>query len=225
MKTKSIYKSALLLSIISFFFISSIVITNAAEAEITPTPTADEATVKSNLEERVKEIVSEKLSSSEAQIKNKLGQLSLVGYSGQVNNVSQNSITIKSQDEDLQVTFDDNTQFLKSGKTIKSDTIAIDDHLLVIGELNDKKDVLLANRVTVTSKPSFVTPKIYQGKTSNLNNSKRTFTLTMQNGDTQDLLLSRTANLKITELEADQQILVIVREISGNQVITTVKIL
>lgn len=225
MKTKSLLKSTIFLCIVAIFFISSISLTKAADEETTPTPTADEATVKSNLEDRVKEIVQEKLSSSEAQIKNKLGQLALVGFVGEVESVSNNSISLITGEDKLQVTYNDSTKFLKSGKSIKSDTIAIDDHLLVVGELNDKKDVLMANRISITKKLDFTTPKIYQGTASDLNNSKRTLTLTNSTGDTIDLLLSRTANLKITDLEEDQKILVIVRDISGTQVITTVKIL
>lgn len=192
---------------------------------VTATPAINEETVNSNLQDRVKEIIQEKLSSSEAQIKDKVSQISLVGYTGKVSAVTSSSITLDTQGEIFQIATTETTQIISANQKIKLSSIAIGDKVIVIGNINVKKDIITAKRIVVIkeSTPSEPT-KAAMGTIASIDKAKRTFTL-KSSKETLSLLLARKANLKIDELVIGKQLFVIIRPQEAGQVVTKAKIL
>lgn len=195
--------------------------TSTPSAQVSPS----DNDINQNLTERIKNITQEKLSSAEAQIKEKINQLSLVGYAGKVTSVTANSLTIDSNSEIFQIATDDTTSVVNAGQKIKLSSVAIGDKIIVIGTINAKRDVIAAKRIVeVKTDTSADKPEVYFGTIQTIDVKKKTIVL-KTNTDGQTLILSKKANLKIDDLSTGKNVLVIVRTQDAGKVIMKVKIL
>lgn len=213
---------ALLFILFPVFSSSAIAVTSTSSAS---TSNTEETEVNTNLQDRIRNMVQQNVSTTEAQIKEKINQLSLVGYTGKVTEVTASNLTIDSDGETFQVTTNDTTTIVNAGKNIKLSTIAIGEKLIVIGTFNTKKDVITAKRIVVV-KASEVTnkPTIYTGIIQTVDIKKRTVVIKSLDKVT-TMILSKKANLKIEEIVAGKNVLVITRIQDVGTVITKAKIL
>lgn len=211
------------ISLILSLLLLSTNLVHAATATPSATPTTDQ-TIDNNLKTRVKEIIQEKLSSSEAEIKQKVGQYTLVGYVGQITSVTSTNLTLESGNETFQVTTDTTTDIINNSEKVKLTSLAIGSRLLVIGSLNSKKDLISAKRIVVTKEQNTAKAEVYLGTITTLNSKTRTLTLKTDKADI-NLLLAKKANLAIDELKEGQKLIVIVYPQKEDKVVFKAKIL
>lgn len=219
-----------LLPAVVFFLIAGPVFAKTATPSATPaisaTPSAtSDSTVQNNLETRFKNIVQQNLSTTEAELQAKINQQSIVGYAGKVTSISNNSISFDSSGEIFQVATFDNTVIVNANQKVKLSSIAIGDKLIVIGTLNSKNNLLDAKRIVIVKTPdSTDRPTVYVGKISTPDTKKGTLSFQTAQS-TIKMILSKKANLKITDLKDGANAVVIVRTQDAGLVITKIKIL
>lgn len=198
-----------ILYIFSLVLLSLIVIT-PVYAEIgtpstSPTP---------NMEDKIKLLVQENLSTTEAKLKEKVDLQSLVGFVGKITTISSGNLTIDSHGNLIQVTTTTKTAFLKDSSTIKFTSLAIGDKIIVIGT-SIKNDIVQAKRVTVVKdEPNLVKTSAIVAKIVKIDLKKRNLTLTINDTD-QLLTLSKKSNVKLEEYKAGQTIFGIIKEYDG----------
>ena len=219
-----------LLPAIIFFLITGPVFAKTATPSATPTilatPSAtSDSTVQNNLETRIKNIVQQNLSTTEAELQAKINQQSIVGYAGRTTSISNNSISFDSSGEIFQVATSDNTVIVNANQKVKFSSIAIGDKLIVIGILNSKNNLLDAKRIVIVKAgDSTDHPTVYVRKISNPDTKKSTLSF-QTTQSTIKMILSKKANLKITDLKDGSNAVVIVRTQDAGLVITKIKIL
>lgn len=180
------------------------VLAQSTKAE-TPTP---------NMEDKIKLLVQENLSTTEAKLKEKLDLQSLVGFVGNITTISSGNFTFDSHGNLLQVTTSAKTAFLKNGLAIKATSLAIGDKIIVIGT-SIKDGIVQAKRITVIKdEPVLVKTTATLAKIVAIDLKKKTITLTINDSD-QLLTLSKKSTVKLAELKVDQTILAIVKEYNG----------
>lgn len=210
-----------LILIFLFLFLVAPSSTLAVSATPSASPTATQETVEDNVQERLRNIIQEKLSTTEAQLREKIGQLSLVGFVGKFTAISSESLTFQSNGDTLQVKTTDKTTYNKNG-VVKLSSIAIGDKAIVIGT-NSLKDIIDAKRIVVVKDTPSVIPAVISGKIVSSDAKTRTVNIRQQNVD-KSLTLSRKANLKIEALVQGKSIIAIYSMQGENPVITTVKV-
>lgn len=197
-----------------------LVLTRIARAETgtssaSPTP---------NMQDKIKLLVQENLSTTEAKLKEKVDLQSLVGFVGKINTISSGNLTIDSHGVLIQVTSTANTAFIKNGLTIKVTSLAIGDKTIVIGT-PIKDDIVQAKRVTVIKdEPILVKTNAFVAKIVSIDLKKKTITLTLDGVD-QVLSLSKKSTVKLTDYKAGQTILAIIKEYNGTLSISRAKAL
>lgn len=197
------------LYIFSFVLLSLIVITpvyaEIGTSSASPTP---------NMEDKIKLLVQENLSTTEAKLKEKVDLQSLVGFVGKITTISSGNLTIDSHGDLIQVTTNIKTAFLKDSSTIKVTSLAIGDKIIVIGT-SIKDDIVQAKRVTVIKdEPNLVKTSAIVAKIVKIDLKKRNITLTINDTD-QLLTLSKKSNVKLEEYKAGQTIFGIIKEYNG----------
>lgn len=199
----------IILYITSLVFLSFIAITpiyaETGTSSASPTP---------NMEDKIKLLVQENLSTTEAKLKEKVDLQSLVGFVGKITSISSGNLTIDSHGNLIQVTTSTKTAFIKDGSTIKVSSLAINDKIIVIGT-SIKDDIVQAKRVTVIKdEPILVKTSAVVAKIVKIDLKKKTITLTINNTD-QLLTLSKKSNIKLEEYKVDQTIFGIIKEYNG----------
>lgn len=197
------------LYIFSFVLLSLIVITpvyaEIGTSSASPTP---------NMEDKIKLLVQENLSTTEAKLKEKVDLQSLVGFVGKITTISSGNLTIDSHGDVIQVTTNTKTAFLKDSSTIKVTSLAIGDKIIVIGT-SIKDDIVQAKRVTVIKdEPNLVKTSAIVAKIVKIDLKKRNLTLSINDTD-QILTLSKKSNVKLEEYKAGQTIFGIIKEYNG----------
>lgn len=197
------------LYIFSFVLLSLIVITpvyaEIGTSSASPTP---------NMEDKIKLLVQENLSTTEAKLKEKVDLQSLVGFVGKITTISSGNLTIDSHGDLIQVTTNTKTAFLKDSSTIKVTSLAIGDKIIVIGT-SIKDDIVQAKRVTVIKdEPNLVKTSAIVAKIVKIDLKKRNLTLSINDTD-QILTLSKKSNVKLEEYKAGQTIFGIIKEYNG----------
>lgn len=201
MKTKIIT----LIFIASFLFLSSQV--NAEEGSPSAQPTQ-------KMEDKIKLLVQENLSTTEAKLKEKLDLQTLVGFVGNITTISSNNLTIDSQGSLLQITTTAKTIFLKDKIAIKFTSFAIEDKVIIIGT-SIKTDIIQAKKITVIKdEPNLVKTTAIVAKITGIDIKKKTITLSLNETD-QTLTLSKKSTVKLDDFEVDQTILGIIKEYNG----------
>lgn len=197
------------LYIFSFVLLILIVITpvyaEIGTSSASPTP---------NMEDKIKLLVQENLSTTEAKLKEKVDLQSLVGFVGKITTISSGNLTIDSHGDLIQVTTNTKTAFLKDSSTIKVTSLAIGDKIIVIGT-SIKDDIVQAKRVTVIKdEPNLVKTSAIVAKIVKIDLKKRNLTLSINDTD-QILTLSKKSNVKLEEYKAGQTIFGIIKEYNG----------
>lgn len=197
------------LYIFSFVLLSLIVITpvyaEIGTSSASPTP---------NMEDKIKLLVQENLSTTEAKLKEKVDLQSLVGFVGKITTISSGNLTIDSHGDLIQVTTNTKTAFLKDSSTIKVTSLAIGDKIIVIGT-SIKDDIVQAKRVTVIKdEPNLVKTSAIVAKIVKIDLKKRNLTLSINDTD-QILTLSKKSNVKLEEYKAGLTIFGIIKEYNG----------
>lgn len=178
---------------------------------VTSTPSA---TPTQNMEDKIKLLVQENLSTTEAKLKEKLNVQALVGYVGKITTISSGNLTIDSQNNLVQITSNAQTTYTKDGSTIKATSLAIGDKVIVIGT-SVKNGIVAAKRVTVIKdEPNLVKTSAVVAKVILVDTKKKTLTLAI-NGTNQVLTLSKKSTVKLDTLTADQTIFGIIKEYNG----------
>jgi len=196
-----------------------------AFAAATPTATPS-ATPTTDMATQIKALVQENLSTTEAQLKQKVDLQTLVGYLGKITTIGSNNLTIDSQGNLLQITTDTQTTYLADdGSAIKLASLAINDQIILIGTAI-KDDIILAKRISVVTEDTsdqVVTTAIV-AKVSVVDTKKKTLTLNL-GGTDQLLTLSKKSTVKLTDFTAGQTILGIVKSYQGKLSISRAKAL
>lgn len=205
-----------LLTAISLIFISS-----QDALAVTATPSA---TPTQNIEDKIKTLVKDNLSTTEAKLKEKVNLQALVGYVGKITTISSGNLTLDSQGNLLQATSTTKTAYLKDGAAIKVTSLAIGDKIIIIGT-SVKDDIIQAKRITVIKdEPILVKSSAVVAKIVAVDSKKKTLTLTI-NDKNEVLTLSKKSTVKLEELKADQTILAIIKEYDGKLSISRAKAL
>ncbi|HSV94675.1 MAG TPA: hypothetical protein VLH94_01690 [Spirochaetia bacterium] len=188
---------------------------------VTATPSA---TPTHNIEDKIKILVQENLSTTEAKLKEKVNLQTMVGYVGKITTISSGNLTLESQGNLIQATSTTKTTYLKDGSTIKATSLAIGDKIIIIGT-SIKDGIIQAKRISVIKdEPVLVKTTAVVAKISFIDPKKKTLTLFL-NGTDQTLTLSKKSTVKLDELKIDQTILGIVKEYEGKLSISRAKVL
>ena len=175
---------------------------------VTSTPSA---TPTQNMEDKIKLLVQENLSTTEAKLKEKLNVQALVGFVGKITTISSGNLTIDSQNNLVQITSTAQTAYIKDGATIKATSLAIGDKVIVIGT-SVKNGIVAAKRVSVIKdEPNLVKTSAVVAKVILVDIKKKTITLAID-GTNQVLTLSKKSTVKLENLAADQTIFGIIKE-------------
>jgi hypothetical protein len=198
----------------------------AVETEATPSPSASTTETTKNLKERIEKIVDEKRDQVEGTI-NDLSQRKR-GFIGEVQRVTQESITIKNHKGTQIISLSSDVEIVKAGKTIPVDSISVGDWTIVIGTIQD--DAFTPKRIIVSSqtlrpRDHVVTLGSITTKTS------KELTVLSRNGDT--VSFQTTTKTAFQDLNGDQvkadrflkdmQVLVVGYETADGKTATTVR--
>jgi preprotein translocase subunit YajC len=209
-------KNTAAIIILSALFLSQTSLTFAVTTTPTTTPVYD-------MEAKVKALVQENISTTEAQLKQKVDLQTMVGFVGKITTIGSNSLTVDSKGTLLQVKTDTQTTFIKSGSAAKITSLAIGDKIILIGT-SLKNDIIQAKKVTViaevTSEQVITTAIV--AKITAIDTKKKTITLNL-NGTNQTLTLSKKSTVKLDTLSTGQTILGIIKEYQGKLSISRAK--
>lgn len=154
-------KTKILLTIITslsllFSSLLPILAVDSEDTVATESATTD-AEAEDSLQERIKNTVQENLDQAEDNIRQKLEEKTLFGYTGTITNIKENIITADTNNNLYQIIFDENTVVVRKSTNIDPEDLAIDENIIIMGYLSSD-DILTARRiVTITiSDPDFI---------------------------------------------------------------------
>lgn len=116
--------------------------------QATDSATTDEQ-AEDNLQERIKNTVQENLNQAEDNIRQKLEEKLLFGYTGTITNIKEEIITANTNNNLYQIIFDDDTVVVRSGQNIDPEDLSIDEDIIIMGYLSSD-DILTARRIVTT---------------------------------------------------------------------------
>lgn len=220
----------ILLATLAFFFSTNLVVAATPTPSITDTPIAtDSDTIKKELQEKIKNVVDEKLKEDPQIVQNTLSTSPTIdtnrwyGFVGNVTAINQNSIDLKTNRfGPLQVITATDSAIIKDGKAIKLEQISINDQLIAIGKLN-QQGILKAKRL-VTIKPT--TPGAKQtlvATVTKINTTKNSLTLTANN-NTYEVTLGKKIKESLEKFKVNQKMIAIIYvEGSSSPILTLYK--
>lgn len=216
-------KLPFIITLILLLSLATPVIADDTATSSSDTPEASQdSTVRRDLETLIQNTVKENLSSTEAELAEKVKENKLVGYVGDITAITAESLTLKSDGEIFQVGITKNTTYSKLNKTVKYDALAIGDKAIVMG-LQPKKDILDAKRIVVVRDTPTVLPKVLSGEITDIDKAHRTISF-KANGTVMPLVLSRHANLYLSDFKVGKKAVVITHSENADLVITLGKI-
>lgn len=202
---------------ISFIFLFFTTIKPVSAETVTPS-----ASPTTNMEDKIKLLVQENLSTTEAKLKEKVDLQSLVAFAGKITTMSSGNLTIDSHGNLIQITTSTKTAFLKDSTAIKVTSLAIGDKIIVIGT-SIKDDIVQAKRISVVKdEPNLVKTSATVAKIVKIDLKKKNFTLNL-GGTDQQLTLSKKSNVKLEEYQVGQTIFGIIKEYDGSLSISRAK--
>lgn len=200
----------------------------AATNDSTASATPDSETTTQNLKDRIEKVVQER----QEQIQGVVDDLAQKkrGFIGEVQRVSESSITVKNIHGTQIIAINDQVQLTKSNKDIEIDGIAVGDWALIMGYIKDDnfepKKIQIS---TETLRPKNYT--VYLGTVDTI--SKSQISLIPRSGgdsviidfdsktDYQDL---QGETIKMSEIQAESQVLIVAYEDKNeDQLATTVR--
>ncbi len=215
------------LPIAMVMFCHQLTLATAATATASASPQPSETTQK--LKDRIEKIVEEK----KDQIMGVLDDLSQKkrGFIGEVQRVSAESITIKTNKETQIISLNNGATITKQGKALPVDDIAVGDWVIVISKLVD--DELQPERVFVSSTSLRPTPQaVTIGNVFDINKTKITLN-TKLNQEKREFLITKNTKyqdvngdpIKASQITTDLQALVVATEASKGQELKVIRIL
>jgi len=188
------------------------------EATVTPSQTQD-------IQEKIKALVSEKVSADEASLREQINQRTLVGYVGYIKSINTDNLTLSTKDNSLlQITTDINAVITKKGAVSKISSLALSDKVIVIGT-RLKADIVLAKRITVIAdEPVLITSSTIVAKISSIDIKKKTITLIV-NDQKVVYGLTRKSTVKPEDLNPGETILAISKKYEGKDLLSRAKVL
>ena len=215
--------------IIYLFVLSTIVIPGltrnpspilAATASPSATPSETQ-----DIQEKIKKMVEENLSTTESNLKEKINLQTLVGYVGTIKSINSGNLTIDSKEGTLiQITTSDKTIIVKSGATSKLSSLALADKIIIIGTLI-KDDIVLAKKISVVvDETNPVTTNIVVAKINSINLQKKIMGLN-QNETEIVYSLTKKSTVKLGDFEVGQTIFAIAKKYQGNDFLSRAKII
>lgn len=179
---------------------------------VTATPSAS----PTETVEKIKNLVKENLTTTEANIQKESASKSIVGFSGKVKTVGTKNITIETEKDLLQILITESTTISKGTSEIKTSSIAISDNLLVYGQKN-KDSVFEAKNIYVLAAADETNTVVSKTQIATINNidlKKKTFTLTINNEEV-NFTLSKKNTIKLEEFKDGDTILGITKKYQG----------
>lgn len=177
-----------------------------------------------NIEDKIKTLVKENISTTEAKLKEKLDLQSLVGYVGKIKTIGSDNLTIDSYNSLIQIKTNSKTIFQKSGSDIKMSSLAIGDKIILIGT-SFKDDIIQAKKITVIKdEPVLVKTTAVVAKVISVDLKKKTLILNLD-GTEQTLSLSKKSTVKLDGIKAGNTIFAIIKEYDGKLSISRAKVL
>jgi|SaaInlStandDraft_4_1057021.scaffolds.fasta_scaffold36662_2 hypothetical protein len=172
--------------------------------EMVATQSAEE--INENLKQRIQDVVKDKLDTAEENIKDKQERGALVGYSGIITKIMSSVIIINtSQNTEIQITTNENTDVVRNGQVVKLTSLSIEEKIITIGQL-DTEDILSAKRIVAI-------------KTTTPDSTRQTVVGPIQNLDLDTLELTigdltidipKNLDLDTEEIEIGQTIMAII---------------
>jgi len=216
-----IKKTLIFAALFSFLFLPSSVLaittaTPSAQLSVSPAPT--------NIEDKIKLLVKENLSTTEAKLKEMMDLQSLVGYVGTISSISSGVISIDTHGNLMQISTTDKTTIIKANAKIKATSLAIADKMIVIGTLI-KDDILQAQRIVVIKdEPNPVKTKALVAKVETVDLKKKTIVLNIS-GTSSLYPLSKKNTVVLADLKPGQNIFAIIKEFEGKSSLAKAKVL
>lgn len=214
------------LTLFTALFISFVILSAVEGSHSTPvlaataTPSATQ-----DIQEKIKRMVEENISSTEADLREKINLQTLVGYVGTVKSINSGNITLDSKEGSLlQITTNEKTTYSKSGSASKLTSLALSDKIIIIGTLI-KDDIIMAKRIMVVEvDDNPLTSGTIVAKISSLDLKKKTVGLSI---DDKEILytLTKKSTIKLGELEAGQTIFAITKNYDGKDFLSRAKII
>ena len=209
-------KKSLFAIFLSAFFLTSAVGAYAVES----TPSAE----PTNMEDRIKTLVKENISTTEAKLKEKVDLQSLVGYVGKIKTIGSDNLTVDSYGTLIQVKTTAKTVFQKDSSVIKMTSLAIGDKVILIGT-SVKNDIIQAKKISIIKdEPVLVKTSAIVAQVVSVDIKKKTITLNIGNSE-QTLTLSKKSTVKLDGIKASDTILGIIKEYEGKLSISRAKVL
>lgn len=161
----------------------------------TPTPTVTPGITDTPIASSSQEIADSVVEKIKSVVKNNPSPTinnPLLGLVGTVKSLTNNSLTLITKENTVQIVTDTNSTIVASGKPASLKDIAVDGRIIVIGSIISSDDIYLAKRIIIipeTAKPTFSRTVIF-GTIKKIDATKKTITLT--SSDKQDLVLNIT---------------------------------
>jgi len=195
-------KLKILATIISLGLLSQPVL-----AQETATPSAQE--IDQNLKQRIQEVVKDKLTTAEENIKELRQRSTLTGYAGIITKINDVSLIVNtSQNKILQITTNEDTNIVRNGQKIKANSLSIDEKIIIIGQLNTE-DILSAKRIVAVKN---IQPTQKRRSLIGTISDLKTRSLKIKTSDQEfDIEIPKKSNLDIDELQKDQTVLAIIK--------------
>lgn len=191
-------------------------------ATISITPKIED--VKNNIEERIRTIVTNNLSTAEAKIKQEVNIKKLVGKVGQISSIQTNSFNLESKSQVFQIATNEQTIITKNSSPIKLNSLAIGDKVIVIASKTSKA-LFTAKKIIVITNPSTNRAELLVGKVSKIDTKKRIATIIDTNKKPIEITFSKKFPLELSTILPNNNVFLILSKVAGEVVATKGKIM
>lgn len=198
--------------------------TNIATPSATLTTTPTISNIQKNLEDRIKTIVNDNLSTAEAKLRQEINNKQLVGKIGIINSIQANSFNLESRSQIFQISLNPKTIITKAGSNIKAEALAIKDKVIVIAT-KTSKSLFNANKIIVIPDTISNRPEVIIGSITKIDPKKRIATFTKTDNKTIEILFSKKFEISLDTLQPKTKMILILSKQSGELVVSKGKIL
>ncbi|MDH5532917.1 MAG: hypothetical protein OEX81_00625 [Candidatus Pacebacteria bacterium] len=223
----NLFRFLLSLTLIASLSLSVVSLVSAEESVVLDASLSSKTTQK--LKERIEKIVEEK----KEQIKGIISNLDATkqGFIGEVQRISEEAITVKTNQATRIIPITEDVEILKDGKEIVLSDIAVENWLVIMGIIEDdtfKPLRILVSGETLRPRPSYITI----GNISAIERYELTVTPRSGEEETAITLNSKTSyedlngeEINRTDIEEDTQALIIAFDDDGEKIAKRVRIL
>jgi hypothetical protein len=202
-----------LLLVLNLFFLSS----QLTKAQSNPEATSSAETVRTEVQERIQNVINTKIKATEEELSNKLNSGSLYAYKGIITNIKDNVIGLDTTISPIQINVASSSSITKDGKAIKLDALALKTQIIAFG-FRKGDDVLDAKRIVVdTTKPAGFTKETLVAKVVKYDSTSNSVTI-MQEGKPVKFLIGKRIKTRTQELQPDKTIYAVILKDSDPKV-------